>query len=138
MGLFSDSIKLNVARMQRNIDNTVEKIAVELFTAVVDLSPTKPLADKAKGEFINNWYAGSNTVVTMHTSARSMTGAGSRGNIKWAQGHKTFNGKDGYMSLTNTTHYANRVEYDGWPSPSKVGPYAPVRNAFIRVAPKYK
>lgn len=143
MGLFASSLKTNADRMLHNIDKKVEAIAVELFTEVVFLSPANPsmstsqrMAPKAKGEFNNNWFAGKNTEVVTHTSARSMTGRDSRASIRTLVNAKAFYKQNGFVTLTNTTHYGGKVEYSGWPSGKS--PYAPVRSAFIAVAPKYK
>lgn len=141
MGFFRDSIIINSQRMLANIDQKVEQIATELFTEVVANSPHTPNAATAKGEFINNWNAAKNGELRTHTSARSMVGQDSLNSIASVRNSRTFLGTDGYMTLTNTTHYGNNVEYIGWLPPKwegVVGPYAPVRKAFIIVAPKYK
>lgn len=138
---FAASIRATTQKQLAQVDKKINDIALDLFTTVVALSPTKPMAKYAKGEFINNWMAKANGVDTTTRSGRSFDGMASLTSIAALRAKKTFLGKDGYVTLSNNVHYAGLVEYAGWKPPrwsGRVGPYAPVRNAFIKVVPKYK
>jgi len=141
---FADSVRKTASKQLEQVDKRIESMAVELFTAAVDLSPAQPAAQYAKGQFINNWRAVVNGDTSDTTKSLSMTGEASRESISQIKGSKTFLGKDAFVTLTNNLPYAGLVEYVGWPQSinprwiNKVGPYAPVRNAFTKVMPKYK
>lgn len=138
---FADSIRAFGQKAVVEVDEKVHAIAEELFTEVVNMSPTKPGANTAKGEFINNWMAGANRIDTSTRGSYDYSGMGSRNSIATLRGEHVFLGKDGYVTLTNSTPYAFRVEYAGWPQPQwsgRVGKYAPVAKAFVLVVPKYK
>lgn len=141
---FADSIRKNSTKQLREVDNKITDMAVELFDTVVFCSPHQPLAKYAKGEFINNWVAVANGESSQTISAKSMTGEDSLRSIERFKGMSTFLGTDGYVTLSNNVSYAYLVEYAGWPQSinprwiNNVGPYAPVRNAWTIVVPKYK
>ena len=138
---FADSIRASNAKRLVEVDTAVMKIAQELFTEVVNNSPTQPAANFAKGEFINNWMAAANSVDGSTRGYNDYSGMGSRNSIALLKSSLTFFRKDGKVTLSNSTPYAFRVEYAGWPAPKwsgNVGPYAPVAKAFILVAPKYR
>lgn len=141
---FTKSINAAIGKRKKQINTAIIEQAIQLFTAVVNFSPNQPAAQYSKGEFINNWRVGFNSVDTSTTSARSSLGAASRASIATLSRSLAFLGRDGYVSLANSVHYAELVEYKGWPQSmnprwiNNVGPYAPVRNAFITVVPKLK
>jgi hypothetical protein len=138
---FADSIKIFGTKALSEVDAKTMSIAEELFTEVVNNSPTKPSANYAKGEFINNWMAAANHIDGATRGSNDYSGMGSRNSISSLRGGHTFFRKDGMVTLTNNTSYSFRVEYAGWPSPTwsgNVGPYAPIAKAFISVAPKYR
>ena len=145
MGLgFAASIRAKADKQLEQVNTKINDIASDLFTTAVKLSPTKPMAKYAKGEFINNWMAMSNGVDSGTRSTRSYDGMASLTSIAALKTKSTFLRRDGFVTLTNNVHYAGLVEYEGWKPErnprwsGRIGPYAPVRNAFIRVVPKYK
>jgi hypothetical protein len=147
---FAQQVEAAVKRRQLEINNKIVSMAAELFTAVVDYSPKQPAAQFSKGEFINNWRAAVGRTDTSTTKARNSSGLESRASIAKmtaSSAFYAFMGKDGHVTLSNSVSYAELVEYKGWPKPEfsgtqggdkKGGPYAPVRNAFIAVVPKFK
>lgn len=138
---FANSIRAFNSKVDIELDESVNGIAKELFTEVVNHSPTKPSANYAKGEFINNWMAAVNKIDGSTRSSTDYAGMASRNSIALVTNSATFFRKDGTVTLTNNLDYAFRVEYAGWPQPQwsgTVGPYAPVANAFILVAAKYR
>lgn len=134
---FAQSIRDFGAKAKLEVSNKVLAIATELYTEVVHGTPVD------KGILINNWYAGTgkayNTAYNELSSSKS--GMSSLTQIASLKTYTGFLGKDGKVSLTNSTPYGFRAEYDGWPTPQwtgRVGPYAMIAKAFIKVAPKYK
>lgn len=141
---FGKSIGAAVGRRKQEVNKAIIGMATELFTAVVNFSPVQPAAKYAKGQFINNWRIGINGTDNTTITAKSMLGANSRAGIVMMSKSLAFLNRDGYVTFSNNTHYAALVEYKGWPQSinprwiNNVGPYAPVRNAFITVVPKLK
>jgi len=138
---FAESVKRNIQRVLTEVDTKCTLIAKDLFTTVVDKSPTKPGANYAQGHFINNWYTGINSYSQETSSATSYEGMASRQRIG-SLPSGVFFGKDGFVSFSNSLPYVRNVEYDGWmPSENprwsgKVGPYAPVGKSLVQVAAK--
>jgi len=142
---FADSIRLTAEKQLAEVDKKVEGVAVELFTAVVNFSPNQIKgAIYSKGEFINNWHAARNGEDLSNTGWFSDTGEGSRLSIAGIKAAKTFYRRDGFVTLSNSTPYAELVEYKGWPTSinpawiRNLPPYAPVRSAWSHVVPKFK
>lgn len=141
---FGASVRATANKQLAQVNQKIMDIALDLFITVVKLSPTHPMAKYSKGEFINNWMAMANGVDRTTRSAKSYDGMASLTSIAALKSMNTFLGKDGYVTLSNNVPYAGLVEYEGWKPErnprwsGRVGPYAPVRKAFIRVVPKYK
>ena len=144
---FGDSVKLSAERMQKSVNDNVLAKATELFNTVVSLTPTgKNISFGGKaanpGELINNWYTGYGVGVSDKTYrhfAANVLGSDSYQRISEVAKSVVFVGKDSEVSLTNSTPYAFRAEYAGWPAPQWSGksrPYAMVRNALLKVAAK--
>lgn len=133
---FADSIRSNAQKRLAQVNEVVTTRAAELFTEVVNFSPTKPAAQYAKGEFINNWMVGVNGIDTSTRGSRNYDGMASRNDIATLKKVTAFYGKDGKVTLTNNTYYSILIEMKGWPTGK--APYAPVAKAFIKVVPKYK
>lgn len=137
MASFSDSIKAFRDKAKVEVNAKVNEIAVELFDEIVKGTPVD------KGVLKNNWYVGYGKVynTTYSENSASKDGMASLSRISALKTDKTFLGKDGRVSLTNSTPYGFRAEYAGWPYPQwtgRVGPYAMIAKAFITVVPKYK
>ena len=134
---FADSIRLHNAKAKQQISNKILDIATELFTEVVKGTPVD------KGVLKNNWYGGTGRSYNGSYSENSASkdGMSSLTQIAALRAYTGFIGRDGSVSLSNSTPYGFRAEYAGWPAPEwtgRIGPYAMIANAFIKVAPKYK
>lgn len=134
---FADSIKASGTKAKREVNESVIAIASELFIEVVKETPVD------KGVLINNWYAGTGKSYnnTYNAGSTDRSGMSSYNQIASLRGYTGFLGRDGAVSLSNSTPYGFRAEYDGWPQPQwsgQVGPYAMIAKAFIQVVPKYK
>lgn len=140
MGAFSDSIKRNINKALVETNSKILAIAEDTFTKAVSFSPVQPSAEYAKGQFVNSWYVGINSVSSEVTTSLDSSGSESLARIAALRSTLTFLGKDGFVSLSNSLPYAARVEYLGWPKGTgysgwagnwtgQVGPYAPVRKA---------
>jgi hypothetical protein len=138
---FSESLRKNADKIIQETNDKATASVVELFNKVVELSPTKPAANYAKGHFINNWFPAINGF-DYSTTTTSYDGIGSYTRIAALRNAQMFLGKDCTVTLTNSLHYGHRVEYDGWPITEgqawtgRVGPYAPVRNAITYMVSK--
>lgn len=143
MGFFADSIRINVMKMKAEINRGVLEIATDLFKNTVTYSPV------LKGVLVNNWYTaeGAGSVnLTFVDANRSKVGTDSLARVAALVASRQFAGQDGEVSFTNSTPYAYRAEYIGWPEDDpesknwtgKVGPYAMVRKALVTTSTKYK
>lgn len=140
---FAMQVLLNNDKVLSGINGKCYKIAKELFTTVVDLSPspTNP-GPFAKGELVNQWYPEAGGDYSEELSPDlSADGAGSRARINALKGFE-FLGHDGVLTLTNNLPYAYRAEALGWPVADgwsgKIGPYRMVARSVQAVAAKYK
>jgi hypothetical protein len=135
---FADSIKNFNKKVKQEVSDKIITIATELFTEVVAGTPVD------KGVLINNWYAGIGKGVyngSYSESSADSNGMSSLTQIASLKTYTGFVGKDGAVSLSNSTPYGFRAEYAGWPYPQwtgRVGKYAMIAKAFIKVVPKYK
>jgi hypothetical protein len=134
---FADSIRLHNAKVKQEVNDKIVSIATELFTEIVEGTPVD------KGILINNWYAGTGKSYngSYNENSASKDGMSSRMQIASLRAYTGFVGRDGSVSLSNSTPYGFRAEYAGWPTPTwsgQVGPYAMIAKAFVKVAPKYK
>lgn len=134
---FADSIRTHNLKVKQQVSNKVLAIATELFTEIVNGTPVD------KGVLKNNWYGGTGNVYNASYNEHSASAGGmsSLTQIAALRAYTGFVGKDGSISLSNSTPYGFRAEYAGWPAPDwtgRVGPYAMIAKAFIKVAPKYK
>lgn len=135
---FASSIRAFAERVQVEVSESVVEQATELFTEIVKGTPVD------KGVLINNWYVGKGRGVynsAYDPNSMNVQGMSSYTQISSLRGYTGFLGRDGAVSLSNSTPYGFRAEYDGWPKPEwtgRVGPYAMIANAFIQVVPKFK
>lgn len=134
---FADSIRASRDKVKRQVNNKVIEIAGDLYAEIVRGTPVD------KGVMINNWYVGYGNAYNgaYNENSRSTVGMASLTQIASLKTYTGFVGRDGKISLTNSTPYGFRAEYAGWPQPTwtgRVGPYAMIAKAFIKVAPKYK
>jgi hypothetical protein len=134
---FADSIRAFGIKAKAEVSDKVIGIATELFTEVVKETPVD------KGVLINNWYAGTNKSYSgvFNGGSTDKSGMNSYTQIASLRQYRGFVGKDGSINISNSTPYGFRAEYAGWPFPEwtgRVGPYAMIGKAFVKVAPKYK
>ncbi len=134
---FAASIRAFNKKVKLEVGMKVIEIATNLFTEVVNGTPVE------SGILINNWYVGFGKTYNTGYNAlsKSSVGMASRTQIASLRTFTGFVGRDGSVSLTNSTPYGFRAEYAGWPTPTwsgRVGPYAMIAKAFIKVVPKYK
>lgn len=141
---FLASLNRNIQRVEREINDKVYKISIELFLSVVSKSPSPDNPGEfAKGLLANQWYpkAGAG-FSSFQTTAISRNGQASRDRINALRGGNEFLGKDGRLSLTNNLDYAYRAEVLGWPKSDgwsgNVGPYRMVALSLQAVAARYK
>lgn len=134
---FADSIRTYNTKAKTQVNAKVNAISVELFNEITKGTPDD------KGVLKNNWYVGygKSYNTAYNANSTSKQGMASLTRISVLKTSTTFLGRDGVVSLTNSTPYGFRAEYAGWPKPKwtgTVGPYAMIAKAFIVVAPKYK
>jgi len=135
---FGASIKAFGDKTKREVNDKIVEIAMELFTEIVKETPVD------KGVLINNWYTGTGSQYnnSYNENMTDRSGMASYGQIATLRSYKGFLGTDSTVSMSNSTPYAFRAEYAGWPQADgwsgRVGPYAMIAKAFIQVVPKYK
>lgn len=142
MGRFAASVKMNSIRLLADVNAKVYKIARELFTKVVNLtpSPSNP-GPYAAGHLANQWYPEEGGDFSEELSSdTSTTGAGSIARISALNGVEFYQ-KDGKLTLTNNLHYAYRAEALGWPREDgwsgTIGPYRMVARSLQAIKAKY-
>lgn len=142
-GSFAQSVNSNSWKIMLDVNEQVYKVARELFTSIVKLtpSPIQREAATAKGLLVNNWFpVNGSEFSSATTSSTSDYGAGSLTRIKALSGFNFFR-KDGTVTLSNNLDYAYRAEVLGWPSPpwsGRVGPYRMVALSMQAVSARYK
>jgi hypothetical protein len=128
---FEASLRLNVAKMQQDIDQKISFIAEDLFTTIIGLTPVsgENIAPKNDhpGLIKNNWYASKNGFDLSFDRPENPSGADSLSSVKALYATGTFLGVDGSVSMCNSAPYVRNVEYDGW---TRTRPYAMVANGF--------
>lgn len=139
---FADSVRLNSRRLLMGVNKKCYQIAKELFTKIVELtpSPSNP-GPYAMGHLANQWYPEESGEFSEELSSdTSMTGAGSISRIQTLRGAQ-FYLQDGKLTLTNNLHYAYRAEALGWPREDgwsgTIGPYRMVARSIQAIAAKY-
>jgi hypothetical protein len=142
MASFAASVSNNVYAVLTKVNADVHKIARELFTLTVDLtpSPSNP-GPYATGHLADQWYPEVGDFSDELSPSTSSDGAGSKSRIAAVIG-STFFGKDGKLTFTNNVPYAYRAEAVGWPIEDgwsgRQGPYRMVARAIQAVAAKYQ
>ena len=142
MWIFSDSVKNNSELILQRVNTKCYKITKELFTSVVNKSPSpgNP-GETAKGLLANQWYPKEGGFSEETGTATSPNGASSLARISSLMG-KEFYRRDGMISLSNNLYYAYRAEVLGWPKSDgwsgRVGPYRMVALSLQAIAAKYR
>lgn len=146
---FSDKLKQITQKQLKEVDETICDISRDLFKTIVDKTPvgkSEYVTASGKvwfnipGELVNNWQSAVNSILL---KIQSRPGPEKTGAIKRID-RTIVNGsfkKDGFVSLTNSTPYANMAENIGWPAPrwsGRTGPYFMVKNSIAEILAKYK
>ena len=145
---FADDVRKFQEKALLAANKSTNKVVEELFTKVVDKSPTPPgIGGYSEGVLKNQWYptSGSGYSGEVGTSASNI-GAGSMSRIKSLLSEDLFYGRDNIVSLANNTEQAYYAEVLGW-LPGKgtngwiwsgnVGPYRMVSMSIVEVVGKY-
>ncbi len=145
MGSFAASLLANSNKLLREVNEKCYAIARELFTSIVELSPSPlhpgPYAD---GYLVNQWYPTDGPGFSEElgpSNDTSINGMGSLTRIGQLRGNQ-FRSGDGAVTLTSNVHYAYRAEVLGWPAEEgwsgRIGPYRMVALSLQKIAAKYK
>lgn len=143
---FSKSLRANIDKVLWRINVKCYMLADELFTSVVQLSPSPSHPGPyAYGWLANQWYPDTNGFSEELDSRQSDTGADSLSRIHemFARTRGSiFDKRDGNITLTNNLSYAYRAEALGWPESEgwsgQIGPYRMVALSIQQIATKYK
>lgn len=138
---FAASLRVNSAKVLLQVNNNCYRIAKELFTLTVNLTPSPANPGPfAKGVLSNQWYPGQGSDFSTEIGTEmSDNGAGSLSRIAMLGGLQ-FDGKDGALTLTNNVEYGYLAEVKGWDQPrwSGVPPYRMVARSIQAISVKYK
>ena len=120
---FAESIRRGNEAVLLKVNKEVYRIVWELFTSVVQLtpSPSNP-GPWAKGLLANQWYPSVGEGVGNLGTDTNDIGADSLNRVNaFVRDGKEFVGKDGKVSLTNNVPYAYQAEAIGWMPPQWTG-----------------
>lgn len=134
---FAASIKFNGSAILQKVNEEVNRIAWELFTSVVKLTPSPSFPGKyAKGVLANQWYPSTGNASAAKGTDRSPTGSASLARINAVvKSSNEFLGKDGKLTMANNLDYAVQAERLGW---ARTKGYHMVGKSLIAVAAKNK
>lgn len=142
MAGFAESIKLNIVRVQKEVDVKCFNIFQEMATTVVYNCPV------LRGNLINDFWPASNAynlTTQTHVDGEGQsdiqahsdtTGSGSISRIRDVKGLGTFFAEDGFLSFSTSVPYAYRIEYEGWST--RKAPSGFVRKSLTEVAAKHR
>lgn len=140
---FAASVKANSRRLLAKVNKQCYQIAKELFTSIVNLTPSPDNPGPyAKGHLANQWYPEEGSDFSDElSSSTSSDGSGSLARINAMSGY-AFNGRDGAVTLANNLSYAYRAEVLGWPVSDgwsgQIGPYRMVARSLQIIKARYK
>lgn len=134
---FAASIRINGNAILEKVNKEVNRIAWELFTNVVRITPSPSYPGKyAKGLLANQWYPSAGTASNSKGSATSPNGSASLSRINaLVPSSNEFLGKDGKLILANNLDYAYQAEVLGW---TRTRGYRMVAISLMAVAAKNK
>lgn len=146
---FDEHLKRNIKLLQKEVNQKITDVVVELFTKVVDYTPdpSSSVGGYSKGLLVNQWYVGINQFSTESSNAINSTGTDSYNRIKELINSSHFLEKDGMVTFSNNISYAYRAEALGWPKgdlssgwqwTGRVGAYGMVSRAFNEIKQKVK
>lgn len=113
---FADSLKASSAKVMEDVNTKCYTIAKELFTRVIQLTPSPSNPGRyAEGLLANQWYPLETNFSDEVGTDLSDNGAASIDRVQSLTG-KLFTKKDGTLTFANNLPYAYRAEVVGWPS----------------------
>lgn len=138
MGMFSDSVKKTVDKIELEVDSQIMVVVQDLFNGVVFDTPVgTPPRDSHPGLLINNWFTKVNGYSQATTPIQDTSGSGSYLNIESLLQDKYFFNKDAQISMSNNQDYAYRAESIGWEDiGGRTPPYKMVAMNLDRVSRK--
>lgn len=138
MGLFEQSVKAASRTILEQVNTKCNDIAWELFTLVVNKtpSPSNP-GPKAKGLLSNQWYPSTGSASSNRGTSLSSNGGDSLSRINSFRKGTEFMGKDGKATLANNLDYALQAEDTGWTGNKNTPPYRMVALSLQAVGAKY-
>lgn len=129
MGTFTASIKAFNKKTQDRIDITCMRITRELFEGIILSTPV------LTGRLRNNWFAMVNGYSNKSTAYGAPVGTATLERMRQVVTRGAFANRDTFVTLTNHTHYAYKIEYLGW---SKYkAPQGMVRINLAYISAKY-
>ena len=141
---FAESIRKNVDKILQEIDTKMYAISTKLFKEVVYKCPV------LRGNLINDFHVKANgydtTSITASYVVDGQSSVGSNSDkegkaslkqIASAIGFRTWYGKDGFLSMSNSVPYAYRIEFEGYSKKEKA-PTGFIRNSLTKVASEVK
>jgi hypothetical protein len=141
MGFFEKSVRAASNKVLVEINLKCYQIAWELFTSVVNKtpSPSNP-GPTAEGLLANQWYPMAGGSSGSKGSAKSQNGSGSLSRIQALMNGLEFYDRDGKITLVNNISYAVQAESEGWNPPRWKGtpPYRMVALSLQATVAKYK
>jgi hypothetical protein len=138
MSLESD-IKAFQEKSLKQASTKVSKVASDYFKKVVEFSPDSNKGTYSVGTIKDNWYSSVASPDTSFGGTHDDVGASSLMRIYSTLESQPFLNRDNKVFLSNSTKWAYRAEYIGWPNGldpetnwtwvNGIQPYAMVRNA---------
>jgi hypothetical protein len=141
MSFFEKCVRLAASRVLVAVNLKCYQIAWELFTSVVDKTPSPNNPGKhAKGLLANQWYPQERSASNARSSAISRNGGGSLARIRAMMNGTEFYNRNGKIVLSNNVPYVMLAESAGWNPPRWKGtaPYRMVALSLQATAAKNK
>lgn len=122
MSFFEKSIRAASNKILVDVNLKCYQIAWELFTSVVNKTPSPANSSPAaKGLLVNQWYPLARGASNTRGSAKSPGGADSLARIRAMMNGIEFYDRDGRVTLSNNLDYAVLAESEGWKPPRWTG-----------------
>lgn len=136
MSFFEKSVRAAANKILVEVNLKCYEIAWELFTTVVEKTPSPSNPGKyAKGLLVNQWYPQERSASAARGMSKSPSGADSIARIKAMMNGLEFYDRDGRVVLSNNLDYAEQAESLGW---KKTTPYRMVALSLQATAAKYR
>lgn len=112
---FADDIRRFREKALKDASDATNKVVRDLFTTVVDYSPTPSgKGGYSVGTIKDNWYSSVMNPDTSYSGSVSATGSSSLSRINSTLSQNPFKGRDNIVYLTNSTKWAFRADKLGW------------------------